>query len=189
MKLKLIAVSISILFFFSPSQSSGAGEDMIGIPPALKAEHEKLHTTLEKAVNAGGKTAAAAGEVEKVLRPHFIEEEEYALPPLGLLVPLSQGELDPQMADAIPLANRLRENYKRMLQEHEQIVQSLKKLASAARDEDKPEFAAFSSDLILHARNEEQVLYPAAILIGKYLEIKFPRTETALSPKGSGSPK
>ncbi len=170
MKYKAIAaVAVPIFLFFAFNQNIGAGEnmDLIKTPPALKAEHDKLHTTLERAVNSGGSTAAAAEEVEKILRPHFLEEEEYALPPLGLLVPLSEGQLDPKMADAIPLANWMKKNYKKMLQEHEEIVQSLKKLASAARAEDKPEFAEFAVDLMIHARNEEQVLYPAAILIGK----------------------
>lgn len=193
--MKLIFMIVMFTFvcfsFLSSGQSIAAEEsvDLIKIPPALKAEHDKLHTTLEKAVNSGGKTAAAAEEVEQKLRPHFLEEEEYALPPLGLLVPLSEGQLDPQMADAIPLANWMQVNYKKMLREHEDIVQSLKKLASAARDEDKPEFAEFATDLILHAQNEEQVLYPAAILIGKYLKIQFPRTETAGSPNAFDSSK
>lgn len=188
MSVSFILICFSYLSF---GQNIGAGENMnsIKIPPALKAEHDNLHTVLEKALNSGGKTAAAAEEVEEKLRPHFLEEEEYALPPLGLLVPLSEGNLDPQMAEAIPLANRLKTNYKKMLQEHEAIVLSLKKLSSASHDENKPEYARFAADLILHAQNEEQVLYPATILIGKYLEIKFPKTETASSPKSSGSAK
>lgn len=192
MRCKAITILfIFIFFFFSSSRNIGAGEhmDLIKIPPALKAEHEKLHTTLEKAVNSGGSTAAAAEEVEKILRAHFLDEEEYALPVLGLLVPLSEGQLDPKMADAIPLANWMKKNYGKMLREHEEIVQSLKKLASAARSENKPEFADFAVDLIRHAQIEEQVLYPAAILIGKYLETQFPRTETASAPNPPASPK
>lgn len=37
---------------------------------------------------AGSKTGEAAKVVANLMHPHFISEEEYALPPLGLLARL-----------------------------------------------------------------------------------------------------
>jgi len=50
-------------------------------------------------------------------------------------------------------------------------VAALKKLTSAAAEEKLPEPARFAEKLILHAQTEEEVLYPAAILVGEYLKL------------------
>ena len=56
----------------------------------MKAEHDELHAELEKATEAGGRVGDAAKVVARLLHPHFVKGEEFALPPLGLLVTLSQ---------------------------------------------------------------------------------------------------
>lgn len=63
------------------------------IPQPLKVEHEELHAELVKATKAGGKTGEAAEEVARALHPHFEKEEEFALPPLGLLSSLIEGKV------------------------------------------------------------------------------------------------
>jgi hypothetical protein len=55
------------------------------IPSPLKLEHEELHAELVKATRAGGRVGDAAKAVAKVLHEHFVKEEEFALPALGLL--------------------------------------------------------------------------------------------------------
>lgn len=59
------------------------------IPEPLKAEHAELHAELVDAMRAGGHTGDAAEKVAKLLHPHFVREEEIALPPLCLLAPLA----------------------------------------------------------------------------------------------------
>ena len=54
------------------------------IPEPLKLEHEELHADLVRATKAGGKTGEAAKAVAQVLHDHFVKEEEFALPPIGL---------------------------------------------------------------------------------------------------------
>jgi len=48
-----------------------------------------------------------------------------------------------------------------MLEEHKEIVAALKNLIEAAKKEKKMEYARFADKLMLHAQNEEEVLYPA----------------------------
>lgn len=55
------------------------------IPRPLKIEHEELHEMLRKAMKEPGELGDAAKAVAKLMHPHFLKEEEYALPPLGLL--------------------------------------------------------------------------------------------------------
>lgn len=143
------------------------------IPQSLKAEHAELHQELAKAVGAGGNVAEAAKVVAELLHEHFVKEEEYALPPLGLLSPLAEGKVTPEMRKFIAMSNKLKADLPHMLQEHKAIVAALNKLVAAAKQENKPEHAHFAEKLILHAQNEEEVLYPAAILVGEYLKLKL----------------
>jgi hypothetical protein len=143
------------------------------IPGPLKAEHDELHAELVEATKAGGRTGDAAKAVAKLLHPHFLKEEEYALPPLGLLVALSEGRLEAGMADVLKMTDRLKPELGTMLAEHKEVVGALGKLVDAATAEHKPDIVHFAEKLMLHARTEEQVLYPAAILVGELVKSKL----------------
>jgi len=147
----------------------------IAIPKPLKLEHDELHADLVVATKAGGRTGEAAKAVAKVLHPHFVKEEEYALPPLGLLVELARGPIEPGMADVLMMTDRLEAELPTMLNEHRAIVAALNTLVEAAQTEGKQDVARFAEKLKLHAETEEQVSYPTALLIGRYLKAKLGR--------------
>ena len=154
-------------------QAKGDKSLELKVPQSLQAEHAELHQELAKAIGAGGKVAETAKVVAELLHAHFVKEEEYALPPLGLLSSLAEGKVTPEMRKVIGLSNKLKADLPHMLQEHKAIVAALHKLIAAAKQENKPEHAHFAEKLILHAQNEEEVLYPAAILVGEYLKLKL----------------
>ena len=143
------------------------------IPPSLKAEHKELHETLVQYTRLPGKTGAAAKEVAKLLHPHFVKEEEYALPQLGLLPALAKGQATAEMKEAVTMGDKLKQDFEQMLSEHRQIVGALDKLQKAAREERRPEVVRFTEALKLHAQTEEEVLYPTSILISEYLKGKL----------------
>ena len=149
------------------------------IPKALVAEHEELHAELVKLTLRRGKVGEAARTVATLLHPHFVKEEEFALPPLGLLPALAKGTITPEMHPAIDMARRLKSELPRMLDEHKAIVVALKKLVDNSHKVHRSDIALFANialfaeKLILHAQTEEEVLYPAAIVIGAYLEAKL----------------
>jgi len=95
-------------------------------------------------------------------------------PPLGLLESLARNEPvdDIRAGRAIQMADRLRHEYDKMLREHHALTVELRKLAAAAKEEAKPDQARFAEELIVHAQNEEQVLYPATLVIGDYLKLR-----------------
>lgn len=143
------------------------------IPQPLKLEHEELHAELVKATQAGGRVGDAAKAVAKVLHEHFVKEEEFALPPLGLLSALARDQVDEDARTVLSMTDRLKSELPRMLEEHKAVVAALKTLIAAAEAEKKPEHARFAQKLMLHAQTEEEVLYPAAILLGEYLKLKL----------------
>ena len=141
-------------------------------PSSIAAEHEELHAALARVTRAGGRTAAEAKQVEKLLRPHFAKEERFALPPLAALPALAAGRIPSNAAEIVRMSDLLREDMPAMLAEHQAIGQALERLRMAARDERKPEAAAFAEHLKAHAKQEEEIPYPAAILAGRYLQLK-----------------
>ena len=143
------------------------------IPKPLKEEHVELHAELVKATQVKGKIGEAAKAVAQVLHPHFVKEEEYALPPLCLLRPLAEGKATPEMAGVFRMTDTLKSVLPQLLKEHQAIMDALKAMAETAEKEKKPEYARFAEKLMLHARTEEEVLYPATILIGEYLKKKL----------------
>jgi hypothetical protein len=143
------------------------------IPRPLKLEHDELHEQLRKATRESGDLGEAGKAVAKLMHPHFVKEEEYALPPLGLLPLLAKGTVTPDMAAVLPMTDKLKAELGQMLAEHKSIVVALRNLADAARRANKPEHAEFAEKLILHAQTEEEVSYPTAILIGQYIKLKL----------------
>ncbi|HEX2396120.1 MAG TPA: hemerythrin domain-containing protein [Bacteroidales bacterium] len=145
----------------------------ITIPSSLKVEHDELHTMLKQATLLAAETGESAKKVAKLLHPHFIKEEEFALPPLGLLQQLSSGKISEEMKEVIFMTDRLKKDLPEMLNEHKQIVAALEVLVRHANAEHHPEVAEFAEKLMLHAQTEEEVSYPAAILVGEYLKLKI----------------
>ncbi len=144
----------------------------IRIPPTLTTEHEALHQRLVQATHLAGATGEAAREVARRLHPHFMKEEAYALPPLGLLAALTERGRDADVADmaeVLPMTRQLEAELGQMLAEHREIVTALAVLRAAAETEQQAEVVAFADALEAHAQIEEQVMYPAAILVGRYV--------------------
>ncbi len=103
------------------------------------------------------------------------------MPPLGLLAMITKGgkwrseitkAKDTMQQNVIAMTDKLREDLPNMLKEHKEILSALEKLVDAAKEENKSEYAHFAEKLKLHAQTEEEVLYPAAILVGEYLKLK-----------------
>ena len=144
----------------------------VAVPPSLAAEHTQLHEELARALKVGGRTAAEARKVEKLLQAHFRKEEQFALPPLAVLADLASGKLPPNAAEIIGMSTALQDQMPAMLAEHEAIGKALERLHAAAREEHRQEAASFAEHLKAHARQEEEIHYPAAILAGQYLKLK-----------------
>lgn len=139
------------------------------IPKPMVEEHEALHAELRHATGLGGATGEAARTLSKIMHPHFVKEDQYALPPLGLLGALARGKASSDMRKVLGLTDRLKAELPEMLAEHRAIVAALDRLAAAARAEHHEEAVAFVHELRRHAQTQEQVAYPAAIIVGEYV--------------------
>lgn len=137
------------------------------IPEPLQHEHEALHARLRQATQAGGEVGEAAKTLARLMHPHFVKEDQIALPPLGLLAALARGEWSAEMAEVLTLTEQLEAELPQMLAEHQSIVAALNKLREAAERAGRGDIVAFAEALVEHARTEEEVMYPAAVLVGQ----------------------
>jgi len=137
------------------------------IPRALQLEHEALHERLRQATRAGGDVGEAAVTLARLMHPHFVKEDQIALPPLGLLAALARGEWNAEMADVLTLTDRLEAELPQMLAEHQTIVAAVNRLRETAQVAGRDDIVAFAEALGEHARTEEEVMYPAAVLVGQ----------------------
>jgi hypothetical protein len=123
----------------------------------------------------GGEMAAAAGKLEAALAPHFQREEQIATPPLGLLPALAHGDATADMRSVLPMTDALERELPHMLREHEAIRDALTKFRAAAERNGRQDYVRFADNLAAHAREEEELLYPAAILVGRYVKRAAPQ--------------
>lgn len=147
-------------------------EDGTAIPASLSIEHRELRATLDAMTKLPGTTGMAAFRVAELMHEHFKSEEEFAMPPLAFLRPLAEGAGVQGSAAAIAMSDRLKADWPIMLHEHQTIREALAVLAVEARVENRPEVLRFVDKLTLHAQQEEEILYPAAILVGEYLKLR-----------------
>jgi hypothetical protein len=150
-----------------------AQKPAIATPPSLEAEHHEIHEALLEATRIPGRVGVAAKELAAVLDPHFARENEIALPPLGLLAPFAAGKTPPGQQEVLAMTDALRKELPRMLEEHKRIRAATEKLRAVAREEKAPAQEQFAERLAAHAQTEEEILYPAAILVGDVIRTRM----------------
>jgi hypothetical protein len=158
------------------------------IPRTMEIEHEELHSKLRKGTTEKGSIGRPAKKLATVMHPHFVKEEDFALPPPGLLPSLSKDKATPDMKDILLMTDKLKVELNQMLKEHEEILGALEKLAASAKKENKFEHLRFGEKLTLHAQTEEEIYYPTAMLVGEYMKLKLSR-ESAKTSNKRGSTK
>ncbi len=138
------------------------------VPDSLRSAHDAIHAALMRAAGEPGALGESARTVARIMSGHMLREEKFALRPLGLLKALARGETPAELNQVIKLSQALRFELPQMLDEHRQVAEALRLLASNAETAGKPEYVELAEEIMVHSQLEEDVLYPAATLVGKY---------------------
>jgi len=140
------------------------------VPQALEAGHKSLCSDLEDIISSGGKIGEQVKNLSLKILNHFEKEEKYALPPLGLLLTLAEGDWEIDMKKAIFMTDKLQAELYELQKDHADILLFLENLKTIADEENNLKAKQFIKDLKLHIDIEDQILYPTTILIGNYLK-------------------
>ena len=149
----------------------------VSIPPSLVLEHAELHDFLVVSENEPGTLGEEMRRVARLLEPHMRKEEAFAMPPLGLLARLARGECHADMLDVVAHTDWLRNNLAILLSEHHVIRAAAERFLAAARAEGRSDCFHFAEKLLHHLRLEEEVMYPAAVVLGEYLKLRLAEGE------------
>lgn len=144
-------------------------------PSSIREEHASLARALEDASRHPGRIGESARRLADVMRPHFAKEEGLALPLLAVLRTVASGETPSAPERYVDLAAALDIELPTMLEEHREIAAAAETLVEAARAGYRPEIAELGEHLLRHAGTEEEVTYPAAVLVGRYLSVTSDR--------------
>jgi hypothetical protein len=140
----------------------------LSAPPSMEKEHQEIWQLLIRVQHLSGKTGIVAEKLAKDLKPHIEKEEELALPLLGILGDIAKGRLGSGVAKkASLLGSRFEKEYPRMLQGHRELRKYLERLKKVGAEEGHLTAVRFSEAVEKHSKEEDEVLYPAAILAGR----------------------
>lgn len=163
------AVAINVAIDGNAEPAPAQVAERVDIPSSIKAEHEQIHEALLAATRLADPVGQAARDLAAVLHPHFVREEQIALPPLGALRALaSRGPVN-GAATIAAMSDSLRSELPRMLVEHIAIKDAVFQLRAVALKAGAQGVIELADELASHALTEEEVLYPAAIVVGDLL--------------------
>jgi hemerythrin-like domain-containing protein len=144
----------------------GENIGMLASPKSLDEEHEELMNSFKEYSKQKGETGKTISELLEVLEPHFEKEQRVVMPLLGSVSQLVSGERIPNLSEIASAQAPLLEEYEGMFEEHKVVRELIVKAEKAARSEGNEDAVELLEGLDHHARVEEEVLYPSALLAG-----------------------
>jgi hypothetical protein len=142
------------------------------VPSSIMEVHKTLLDQAYQYTLLPDSAGLAAIKLYELMQYHFKEEEDYVLPPLGLLPMLANGEIPEESEELIQLTEKLKSQLAVILAEHQMVVAYLEDIKQVASDDYLSEINKFEKELQKHAQIEEEVFFPASILIDEYVELK-----------------
>ncbi len=140
----------------------------MSIPTTVERSHQELLGLLVAAQRLPGKTGVVAEELAKNLQPHLDREEECALPLLGLLQTLVTRNVNAaESGRATKLYTQMKKEYPRMTREHKELHKLIEQLKKVGAEEGHLTAVRFAEKLERHTQDDEELLYPAALLAGR----------------------
>ncbi|MDD3437548.1 MAG: hypothetical protein PHC64_10390 [Candidatus Gastranaerophilales bacterium] len=139
-------------------------------PKAISHGHANLCRELRGIINKYKNNEEQIKLLEKLMAEHFHKEEKYAMPPLGLLLTLSEGNWEINKETAIEMSQTVNSKLVELKEDHKKISKIVAQLDLIAKKENNSDLEIFLNNLIIHMDLEDEVLYPTAILIGDYFK-------------------
>jgi hypothetical protein len=169
-KMSLVVVTIYAAAAIQWAPSSLAAELLV--PQSLTAEHETIIDELTRLAGQGGPVAVVAMKALPLFKAHFLKEATFVFPPLSLLKALTGGQVTSgDVRVAISMADLTKAAQADLMNEHIQITSLMIEMQAAAKND--PATVKFATRVAAHSLDEMEVLFPATVVLGDYLRIKF----------------
>jgi hypothetical protein len=139
-------------------------------PGPVREQYSDLYERLHAATRARGQVGEAATSAFMLLQAHYRKDMEFALPPLKYLSTLARGNVTSEISRLLTLSDKLKRELPHLYTEIDRITSALQRLADVAATEQKPEHVELARRLIHFLDLERDILYPASILVGEYIQ-------------------
>ena len=122
MKLVIPAIAIAMLVGTTTFAPAAEPPSALGTPRSVQLQHEQIVGRLESIAKRGSPAGAAAAKAATFLKAHYAKEEEYVLPPLGLLPGILKTPNPADLSRALAMAARTKAALNELLDDHERIT-------------------------------------------------------------------
>lgn len=134
-------------------------------PESIINNHTHLLSEIREIIKNNKNIKKLAQPLEKLMAVHFRKEESYALSPLGVLLSLSEDRWQFDKDTIAEISKLINSNLAELKEEHKNIEEIMQTLQDITKKENHSDLKKFLGDLRLHIDLEDQVLYPATVLI------------------------
>src|SRR5690606_9408480 len=125
------------------------------VPSSISQTHIHLLEQIHKMTLHKDSSGRVALKLEALMQHHCKEEEDFILPPLGLLPLFTNDEIPEQHEEIIILSRNVKHQLNHMSAEHQLIEAYIEELKQASNKEQLPEIIAFEAEVVQHATSEE----------------------------------
>lgn len=158
---------------FSPVMAQQAA---FQVPQSIRSQHQQIITRLEHFAESKDKDSAdAAQKAAAFLKEHYAKEEQFVLPPLGLLPRIAKGEISKNMKPAIEMADRTKSALAEFSDDHIKITSLMNELITAGNRNKDDDLVRLATQVAAQSLNDVEVNQPTTVLIGDYLRRRFSR--------------
>ena len=165
----IIAGVASLLMVGPVTISDAAAQTALQVPQSIRVQHEQIISRLASLAKRKGPVGAAAQKALVVLKGHYAKEEEFVLPPLGLLPRIAKGDISKDMEPAIAMADRTKAALAEFQNDHIQITSLMNELTEVGRKSRNEELMRLATRIAGQSLNDIEVAQPTTIFIGAYL--------------------
>lgn len=139
-------------------------------PKSLQDDHQVLLSELKQVASLESGVAENAKNVANAFEAHFNREENTVLPQLSLLMAIAEGNWNIDTKEALLENNILLNEFRDLKNEHKKIFDAAKEMIRVAEKEKNSDAKKIAESIMLHIQVEEEVSYPAIMMISKYIK-------------------
>jgi hypothetical protein len=165
----IAAALASVLLVLPATVNKAAAQSDLQVPQSIRLQHQQIIDRLAALTKKKGPVAAAAQKAMDVLKGHYAREEQFVLPPLGLLPRLAKGEVSKDMEPAIAMAEKTKAALPDLQKDHVEITSLMNELIEVGKKHRDQELVRLATWIANQSLNDVEVAHPTAIFIGNYL--------------------
>jgi hypothetical protein len=174
---KAMVGAIAVASMLAMTTFTSAAQQVVA-PNSVRLQHQQIIAHLERFTRERGSLGTAAQKAVDFLKGHYAKEEEFVLPPLGLLSALVANQASKaDMEQALKMAEQTKAASNALYADHVQITTLMTELTDAANERNGRELVRLATRVAAQSLNDMEVFHPATILIGEYIRLRLQQTK------------